>query len=106
MGATVEDVGFDETTTEEGRRHLDEAAQRLFPSLKWKAIANHWAGLRPASSDGLPIVGPLRGDPRVLLATGHFRNGILLAPWTANTIAKMASHEEDSMVDSFLPARF
>ncbi len=106
FGATVEDVGFDETTTEEGKRHLDEAAQRLFPSLKWKAIADHWAGLRPASADGLPIVGPLRDHPRVLLACGHFRNGILLAPWTAEKVARMAAQEDDAVVESFLPARF
>ena len=106
FGATVEDVGFEEAATEDGRRHLDEAAQDLFPTLKWKAIARHWAGLRPASPDGLPIIGPLRDEPRVLMATGHFRNGILLTPWTAEKIAGIAAEDDDAVVEPFLPARF
>jgi glycine oxidase len=85
VGATSEDVGFDERATAAGVRGLLDAATGLIPALATATFVDVRVGLRPATSDGLPIVGPAR-DPRVLWAAGHFRNGVLLAPLTARMI--------------------
>jgi glycine oxidase len=86
VGATEEDVGFDERATVEGVRGLMDAAEALVPGLGSATFVEVRVGLRPASADGVPILG--RGqDPRVLYAAGHHRNGILLAPLTAQLIA-------------------
>lgn len=82
-GSTMEDVGFDDRTTEEARDELARAAVRLLPDLAGATIAEHWAGLRPLTPDRLPILGPDPDEPRLLYACGHGRNGILLAPLTA-----------------------
>jgi glycine oxidase len=85
VGATSEDVGFDERATAEGVRGLLDAATTLVPALAAATFMDVRVGLRPATSDGLPIVGPAR-DPRLFHAAGHFRNGVLLAPLTARMI--------------------
>ncbi len=83
VGATVEDVGFDESSTVAGVHDLTEAVGELLPRA-WQASVNAVrVGLRPASPDGLPFIGPLSGAPNVVAATGHYRNGVLLAPITA-----------------------
>ena len=86
VGATIEDVGFDERATAEGVGGLLTAAEELIPSLSSATFVDVRVGLRPGTADGLPMLGAAR-DPRVLYATGHFRNGILLAPLTATLIA-------------------
>lgn len=85
IGATVEDCGFDTRVTASGIRQLLDAALEAVPALENFALTETWAGLRPATPDGKPFVGstPLE---RYFLATGHFRNGILLAPATAALI--------------------
>jgi thiazole synthase len=106
VGATVEDSGFDNSTTDAGRDELRTAALGLFPKLQWKKITRHWAGLRPATPDGLPILGQQHGE-RVILATGHYRNGILLAPWTARVVADLLAHGHSSeLPEEFSPHRF
>lgn len=86
VGATVEERGFDTAVTQDGRLTLVELAHRLLPRLRWKAVSRHWCGLRPGTGDGLPILGRLQDTP-VIYATGHYRNGILLTPWTASAVA-------------------
>jgi glycine oxidase len=86
VGATSEDVGFDERATVEGVRQLLVSAQDLVPALASAGFQGVRVGLRPGTPDGLPILGPSR-HPRILYAAGHFRNGILLAPLTAQLIA-------------------
>jgi glycine oxidase len=86
VGATSEDAGFEERATVEGVRGLLEAAEELMPALGRATFDGVRIGLRPASSDGVPLLGPAE-DPRLVYATGHFRNGILLAPLTAALIA-------------------
>jgi glycine oxidase ThiO len=86
VGATSEDVGFDERATVDGVRGLLAAAGELIPALGSATFLDVRVGLRPATDDGLPILGP-GTDPRVVYAAGHFRNGILLAPLTAQLIA-------------------
>jgi glycine oxidase len=85
VGATVEDVGFDESTTADGVRELTDAVSALLPGARGAAFIEARAGLRPALPDGLPAIGPL--VPRVTAATGHYRNGILLAPLTAALVS-------------------
>jgi glycine oxidase len=87
VGATVEDVGFDERSTVAGVRDLLDAVGELLPDAAEAALREVRVGLRPASIDGLPIIGPLARAPRVCVATGHYRNGIMLAPLTAEIVA-------------------
>ena len=86
VGATVEEKGFDETLTAGGVFALLEAAWQALPAVEELAIADMWVGFRPTSRDDAPILGPTPVDG-LLLATGHHRNGILLAPATAQAIA-------------------
>lgn len=87
VGATEEDAGFDQTATADGVRSLLNAAVRLFPRLASATFLEVRAGLRPASPDDMPIIGPSARHPGVVYATGHFRNGVLLAPLTAALVA-------------------
>jgi glycine/D-amino acid oxidase-like deaminating enzyme len=84
----VEDVGFDEHATVDGVRLLMDAAIELVPSLSGAAFTAVRVGLRPATPDGLPIVGPC-DVPGLVFATGHYRNGVLLAPLTAAIVADL-----------------
>ncbi len=88
IGATSEDVGFRSGNTDEGVDGLFDRAMRLCPVLAKYPIIEKWWGFRPATPDELPILGH-SADPRLVLATGHYRNGILLAPATAQIIADL-----------------
>jgi glycine oxidase len=87
VGATQEDAGFDERTTVAGVAGLLEAVCRLVPDARAAGFLSARAGLRPGTSDALPIVGPSTAFARLVYATGHFRNGVLLAPVTASLVA-------------------
>jgi len=89
VGATVEDAGFDESVTVEGVRQLLDGAVELLPAARFAAFDGARAGLRPATADELPIVGRSSTMPGVYYATGHYRNGVLLAPLTAAMIADL-----------------
>ncbi|MBV9080611.1 MAG: FAD-dependent oxidoreductase [Elusimicrobia bacterium] len=105
-GTTTERVGFDGSITEEGRRSIMAIAARLSPDVASKPIVNATAGLRPCSPDGLPFIGPVVGHDNVFVAAGHHRNGVLLAPITAEVIAAMAMRLEPPVnVNAFTPAR-
>ena len=88
LGATVEEKGFDATITAGAVLALLEAAWRVFPAIEELPVAEMWAGHRPGSRDDAPILGygPAGG---LIYATGHHRNGILLAPITADAIARL-----------------
>jgi glycine oxidase len=88
VGATVEDVGFDERSTVAGVHDLTAAVAELLPASLQASIEDVRVGLRPATSDGLPVIGASTVDPRITIATGHYRNGILLAPLTAAVVAR------------------
>src|SRR6267142_2054626 len=105
-GATVEYVGFDKRTTAGGIEKILSAAIELAPGLANARIEETWAGLRPDSPDHLPILGPadLEG---LLMATGHFRSGILLTPITARLVREWITEQKVSMDwDRFSPLRF
>jgi glycine oxidase len=106
VGATSEDVGFDEHTTAAGIRDLLEAVCELLPEA-WKAtFVEARAGLRPATSDGLPIIGRSEHVPGLIYATGHFRNGVLLAPLTASIVADLVLEgREDPALALTAPSR-
>lgn len=87
VGATTEDVGFDERSTAAGVQELLEGVGELLPGARQASVAEIRVGLRPKTENGLPLLGPLSSEPRICLATGHFRNGIMLAPLTAKIVA-------------------
>ncbi|MGQ0561151.1 MAG: glycine oxidase ThiO [Gemmatimonadota bacterium] len=87
VGSTAERAGFEVRTTAAGISNLLAAALRAVPQLAAAAVVETWAGLRPGTADELPILGEDPRAPGVFYATGHFRNGILLAPVTADLLA-------------------
>jgi glycine oxidase len=92
FGATVEDGAADRDVTLAGLGWLLEEALRTAPGLAGLRFLRAWAGLRPATQDGLPAVGPWPGISGLLVATGHYRNGILFTPVTAEIIRDYAVH--------------
>jgi glycine oxidase len=107
VGATIEDVGFDERTTAAGVHDLLEAVGELLPRARQASLDSVRVGLRPATTDHLPLLGPLERHPRITLATGHYRNGILLAPYTADVVTRqILDNDRDSMLDLTRPERF
>ena len=87
VGATVEEAGFDERTTTAGIRDLIEAAAEIVPHVWTAGFTAARAGLRPATPDEVPVIGPSTIVPNLVYATGHYRNGVLLAPLTAQLVA-------------------
>ena len=87
IGGTVEERGFDERLTAGGVFALLEAAWRAVPSIEELPIEDMWVGFRPTSRDDAPILGPTPVEG-LFLATGHHRNGILLAPATAEALSR------------------
>ena len=107
VGATMEEVGFDERTTVAGVRDLLEGACELVPLTRAAGFLGARSGLRPASADGMPIVGPSRVMRNLMYATGHFRNGVLLAPVTAQLVADaMLEDRLDPALNEIGPQRF
>ncbi len=106
VGATVEDVGFDKGVQPEVIHQLQNIAARYLPELAQAAVLESWAGLRPGSPDDLPLIGPT-GVPGVFIASGHFRNGILLAPVTAQIVADLVTGKPvNTNISAFSPERF
>ena len=104
VGATVEDVGFDERTTAAGVRDLLDAVCELLPEA-WRAtFLEARVGLRPATPTGLPFIGLSERSPRLVYATGHYRNGVLLAPLTAQLVGDLiADGREDPVLAQLRP---
>ena len=88
LGATQSEVGFDTTVTVGGVRDLLRDAERILPGIAEYALVESAAGLRPGSPDNLPLIGAV-GPEGLLVATGHHRNGMLLAPVTADAVAAL-----------------
>ncbi len=107
-GATVEDVGFDKSLTDSGIEFLRRNAFEIAPDLANLKISEKWAGLRPRTTDGLPILGTLpQRFENFFLATAHYRNGILLAPLTAKILAdKIADGVDSKYLEIFGISRF
>ena len=91
VGATEEREGFDCRVTAQGISTLLSRAADLVPALVDATFCRAWAGLRPATPDGLPLLGPVPEVPGLVLCAGHSRNGVLLAPITGRFIAELAA---------------
>ncbi len=104
VGATGEDAGFDASLTQEAADWLSASALRVMPELKAWRLADHWAGLRPGSADGLPLLGP-SGLDGLYVASGQYRNGILYAPAVAELLARLVLEPDDRPLP-FDPRRF
>jgi glycine oxidase len=107
VGATMEEVGFDERTTTAGVQDLLNAACALVPRVRDAGFLGARAGLRPGTPDAMPIIGWSRRVPNVMYATGHFRNGVLLAPLTAQIVADaLLAGRSDPALEAIGPHRF
>jgi glycine oxidase len=104
VGATVQQAGFDTGLTLAAHDYLRGRAEALMPSLKNWALADHWAGLRPASPDGLPLLGPSATE-NLFVASGQYRNGILFAPAVAQMVADLV-RGQGRIIPEFDPRRF
>lgn len=105
IGSTLEDAGFDKRVTLDAVHHLSGRGAELLPGVARLPLVHSWAGLRPATPDRLPYLGraPMEG---LLVATGHFRNGILLAPITAELVADLLLGRPPSIaLEPFSPSR-
>ncbi len=105
-GSTLEDAGFENRVTPAGMRKILDAALELAPGLADAEISETWSGLRPGTPDQLPILGPTDIEG-LLIATGHYRNGILLAPATAKLLREcIVNGKIASNAQAFSPMRF
>lgn len=106
VGATIEHAGFDETVHESQVKSMLDSALRLLPAATIRSPMDAWTGLRPGTPDGLPILGAAKSE-HCWLATGHYRDGILLAPVTARVMTQaMLGEAPDVPLEPFSPARF
>jgi glycine oxidase len=104
VGATVEDRGFDVRVTAAGIHDLLDAALAVAPALASFAVVETWAGLRPGSPDGRPLLGATKLDG-YFVAGGHYRNGILLTPVTAQALAELIVEGESAAIAAFSPVQ-
>jgi len=105
-GSTLEAAGFDKCVTPRGLEQIFSAAQELAPGLATAEVVETWSGLRPDTPDHLPLLGPGELDG-LTFATGHYRNGILLAPITAKLVREWISERRVSLDwERFTPLRF
>ncbi len=106
IGATVEEAGYDKRIDANTIQGLHHAAMAIVPKLRDARILEAWAGLRPGTPDNLPILGATQ-TPGYFLATGHFRDGILLAPITAHLMTQVVMGEKPDLdLSAFSPGRF
>lgn len=106
VGATMQDAGFDTRLTREAEQWLFDEAVALLPDLARWLVDEHWAGLRPGSPDGLPILGVSTMDG-LFIATGQFRNGILFAPAVAEVLSALVMGRAAPFdIAAFDPRRF
>jgi glycine/D-amino acid oxidase-like deaminating enzyme len=104
VGATSEDVGFDTSVTNEAADFLLARARDLAPELRDWEVVERWAGLRPASPDGLPLLGRSHVE-RLFIASGQYRNGILFAPAAAQLLCDIVL-ERRVEIPAFDPRRY
>jgi glycine oxidase len=106
IGSTLENAGYDKRTDPRIIRRLHRAAMELVPALEQARVLEDWAGLRPGTPDDLPILGAT-STPGYFGATGHYRDGILLAPITAHVMAQVITGViPDHDISPFSPSRF
>ncbi|MBW5446961.1 glycine oxidase ThiO [Cohnella sp. CFH 77786] len=107
-GASEDVAGFERSVTAQGIGRLTRWSGRMFPFLAGVGPLRSWAGLRPATRDGWPLIGPVPEVPEVIVAAGHYRNGILLSPATAALVGDMLDGKGAGAAygNAFAPDRF
>jgi glycine oxidase len=106
VGATEEHAGFDRRNTAEAIAELIGSATRIVPALGDCTFRRAWSGLRPDTPDHLPAIGPVPGVGEVVLAAGHYRNGVLLSPITGKAVADWIVRKDlPALLHAFLPDR-
>ncbi len=106
LGSTLENAGFEKSVTPAGLEQILRATLELVPELADASMLETWSGLRPDTPDHLPVLGPTDIEGLVI-ATGHYRNGILLAPVTAKLIREWLTEQRTSLpLEAFSPLRF
>ena len=98
VGSTEEDVGFEKRTTESGIDGLKKFCREICPAVADLPIEKTWSGLRPATTDGLPYLGPVPGLSNAFVAAGHYRSGLHLSPGTAVVMSQLIRGEQ-TLVD-------
>jgi len=106
LGTTAESVGFDRSVSDELVRSIRRAAEDLLDGLESLRAIESWYGFRPRLADGLPAIGPVGAREGLFLATGHFRNGILLCDITGRLIERAVEGDLDPRLAPFSPDRF
>lgn len=106
VGASMENVGFRRGNTVTAVHDLLHASLRLLPGLAEIEIERQWMGFRPGSPDGMPFLGPVPGRPGLWVAAGHYRNGVALAPVTAEVMTRwLLDERQDLDLDAFRVGR-
>ena len=107
IGATEEEMGFDKSLTAGGIYNLLKIAREVLPAIEDLSMVESWSGLRPATRDEAPIIGPSKKIKGLIYATGHHRNGILLAPLTSSVIKNYYLNGKiENDFNNFKPGRF
>ena len=107
IGATEEEMGFDKSLTAGGIYNLLKIAREMLPAIEDLPIIESWSGLRPTTRDQAPIIGPSKKIKGLIYATGHHRNGILLAPLTSTVIKNYyLSGKIENDFNNLKPGRF
>lgn len=105
-GSTLENVGFDKQVTSEGMHKILDGVRAMVPALVDSEIIETWAGLRPGTPDGLPIIGKTAVEG-LIVATGHYRNGVLLAPATGAIVRDLIVKGKSPInIEAYSPLRF
>jgi len=97
VGASMEHVGFQRGTSDEVINDLMQAAERIVPGFSGAEVEHQWMGFRPGTPDGLPLLGPVPGHDGLWVSTGHYRNGVVLAPGTADIMSRWITGESPSI---------
>lgn len=97
VGSTLEQRGFDKTITPEAEQDLRAAAEQMLPALQGVSPLRQWAGLRPSAPDGVPLMGKVPGMDNTWLCAGHFRNGLVLSPASAQLMADLLLQRTQSL---------
>lgn len=93
VGSTLEEAGFDKSTTAEARHTLLDHALRVFPALRDAQLKQHWSGLRPGSPDNIPTIARHPVVDNLYINAGHFRYGVTMAPLSANLVAELIENK-------------
>ncbi|WP_026674726.1 glycine oxidase ThiO [Alkalihalobacterium bogoriense] len=106
-GASEDIAGFQTSVTDKGIARLTNWNKHVLPFLEQETPFHTWAGLRPATQDGYPLLGQLSHAPHIIFATGHYRNGILLSPVTGHIVADILEQKKERVpLGLFQPERF